>query len=1112
VATECPKCHFNNPADTVFCGKCGTRIRGDVPDSPESGPDPQNSKFGPGAKGKDPKISITRTLETTPESLGKGELFAGRFELIEELGSGGMGKVYRAFDKKIGEEVALKLLHPEIALDERTVHRFRNEIKLARRITHKNVCRLHELHEEGKTLFITMEYVPGQDLKGLIREAGALSTGKTISIAKQVVEGLAEAHDLGVIHRDLKPQNIVVDKAGLAKIMDFGIARSLRAAGMTAEGMIIGTPEYMAPEQVEGQETDQRTDIYALGAILFEMVTGRPPFEGDSALSVAYKHKNELPFPPRKLNAQIPEPFNQLILRCLEKEKENRYQSADELLADLIRIEEGLPISERVIIKTRSTVLRAPVRPKELKRFLIPAAVALFLVVAAAMIVYRTVLVKSAPPPAALIPNSIAVINFENISRDQGSAYLTKGIPVFLTTNLENSGLFQQVVPEERLHDLLWEMDREDVEFIDSRLGFELCQRLGIQTLVIGTFTKAGDLFMTDAKAFDVSTRNLLKSVSARGESVESIFESQIDTLSRGICEGLGIEKSKIDAAPMQIAEISSTNPDAIKYYIEGLEASRNFQWEKARTSLEKAIEIDPEFASAYYELRNVYYNTAYGNSREALEKAKKYSAKAPEKDKLLIDYSYALDIERNREKAAEILEEIFAKYPREWLPHLYLARYFRGRGTNNKAIEEYSRVLDINPNNGQALNELGMLYASSGKFAEAMELLKKYATVELDAVNTLDSTAEAYFLWGRLAEAEALYKQVTKIQPDFLSSPQLAYILALRQDYDQALAAIDRSLAVMKAPLRQWENRIWKGFYLYWLGSFEKSRNEFLLADTMAEEKFDPGDASWINPVLLRLTVSQLLALMALERGEYEMSEESLKRSSDLIMELSPGLFQTLNKAGIDFVSGLLDVRRGLPEAARLKLENLDFFLRQAASMPADRKSRSESAAMRLATENLKLFVLDIAPFSAAFIKNYRPHLDRLEAEISLEAGSVPEALNYCKKFTPPEFPQLYIPDAVSLYNLNYPRDLLARAYEKGGDLEKAIAEYERVTVLDPKGLDRRLINPLDHYRLAKLYEQKGEKGKAATSYRRFLDIWKDADLGAPEVEGATARLAALK
>jgi serine/threonine protein kinase len=191
VTIKCPKCRFDNPLDTFFCAKCGARIQGYVPNSQESGPRQQNSEMPP--SGMKDQISATRTLETTPKGLGKGELLAGRFELIEELGAGGMGRVYRAFDKEIGEEVALKILHPEIALDNRTVDRFRNEIKLARRITHKNVCRMHELHQDEKQLFITMEYVSGQDLKELIRQTGLLTTGEAISIAKQVAEGLARS-------------------------------------------------------------------------------------------------------------------------------------------------------------------------------------------------------------------------------------------------------------------------------------------------------------------------------------------------------------------------------------------------------------------------------------------------------------------------------------------------------------------------------------------------------------------------------------------------------------------------------------------------------------------------------------------------------------------------------------------------------------------------------------------------------------------------------------------------------------------------------------------------------------------------------------------------------
>ena len=279
--------------------------------------------------------SLTKTLATPGPAFVRGSVFAGRYEIIEVLGRGGMGTVLRAFDRKAEDEIALKFLNPELASDAAALERFRNELKLSRRIVHKNVGRVYDLNEAGGALFITLEYVQGEDLKSFIRRSGRLTAEKAATVAIQVADGLAEAHRLDVVHRDLKPQNIMVDRQGEARIMDFGIARFDRPGGPSEAGLIIGTPEYMSPEQFDGLEADARADLYALGIILFEMVTGRLPFEADAFARLAQRQKSEIPPDPRHLNPDIPADLGRIILKCLEKDKTARYPRAEDLLADL---------------------------------------------------------------------------------------------------------------------------------------------------------------------------------------------------------------------------------------------------------------------------------------------------------------------------------------------------------------------------------------------------------------------------------------------------------------------------------------------------------------------------------------------------------------------------------------------------------------------------------------------------------------------------------------------------------------------------------------------------------------------------------------------------------
>lgn len=323
---KCHSCSFENTDESFFCSRCGTRL-----------------------ESSERELSATETYHMPMIQLEAGATFAGRYHVIEELGRGGMGRVYKVLDQEIQEKIALKVLKPEISMDKKTIERFRNELKIARKISHKNVCRMYDLMKENGAYFITMEYVSGEDLKSTMTRVGRLSVGKTLIIVKQICMGLAEAHRLGVIHRDLKPHNIMIDRAGEVRIMDFGIARSQQTSGLTESGMMVGTPEYMSPEQAMGEEVDPRSDIYALGIILFELATGTVPFKGDTAVSVALKHKTEKPPDPKTLNGQIPDDLNHLILKCLEKDKKKRFQNVDEVLSEIVAIETGRPKTDKVL-------------------------------------------------------------------------------------------------------------------------------------------------------------------------------------------------------------------------------------------------------------------------------------------------------------------------------------------------------------------------------------------------------------------------------------------------------------------------------------------------------------------------------------------------------------------------------------------------------------------------------------------------------------------------------------------------------------------------------------------------------------------------------------------
>lgn len=1009
------------------------------------------------------------TIEAPIEELTTGSIFAGRYKIVTELGRGGMGKVYRAIDQKIDEEIAIKLIKPEIAADKQTIERFGNELKMARKIAHRNVCKMYYLGEEKGAHFITMEYVPGEDLKSMIRMSGQLSTGMAIKVAKQVCDGLTEAHRLGVVHRDLKPNNIMIDKAGEARIMDFGIARLLKAKGITGAGIMIGTPEYMSPEQVEGKEVDQRSDIYSLGVILYEMVAGQVPFEGDTPFTIGMKHKGEIPQDPKNLNAQIPEDLNSLILKCLQKEKDQRYQGAGEVRSELEKIERGLPTTERVVAKKKPTTAREITvkfsLDKHFKWGLIFAAVVLV-----GVIIWQ-LMPRKTPLLAPKIENSVAIITFENQTGDNAYDYLMKAIPNLLISDLEQTGGFY-VATWERMHDLLAQMGQKDIGIIDTNMGFEICRREGIESIVTGSFVKAGDTFVTDVKVLDVETKKLLKSATSRGTGEDSILDTQIDELGREISLGLGIARQELETTQRPVNELTTSSMEAYRYFLEGKEDLDNLYALGAQQFLEKAVELDPQFALAHLYLSDTYWELGVREAGlEAIKNAKAYSENATEKERLYIEAQFASRIERDSKKRAHILEELIEKYPKEKDAHYELGMYYYGRGQAREAVEEFRRALFLDPNMGAALNMLGYTYGDLGEYEKAIDSFERYAVVMPDDANPLDSMAEQYFRMGNLDKAIEKFNEALEIQPAFGSELRLAYVYALKQDYAETMRLIESYVNWAASPGIKAETYLWMSIYDFLIGKIDKAFEDLNLVDEWSDKAGNQHRHA--SAVFTR-------GWMHYELGGVELCEENLRRAFELLLNLYPDSIALEGTKNFSF--GLIDLKRGKIDSAKARLK-------------------------KIASVGEKLSEIGMVDRKMELEVEY----NWLRAEILIAEGSPDEAVEVYESIVYPPIPSLRTDD-IGPDNMPFLRDTLARAYLKKGDIDRAIAAYEKMIMFDPEGQDRRLIHPKHRYLLAKLYEEKGDAAKAIENYEKFLELWKDADPGLPELQDAKKRLDTLR
>jgi serine/threonine protein kinase/Tfp pilus assembly protein PilF len=715
MAVRCPKCQTENAETALFCSGCGTKLEA-------------AGEFS---------LFQTETLENSLKELSMGSTFANRYQVIEELGKGGMGKVYKVLDTHINEKIALKLLKPEITADKKTIERFSNELKFARKISHRNVCRMYDLGREAGNFFITMEYVSGEDLKSFIRRSRQLVVGTAILIAKEVCDGLAEAHRVGVVHRDLKPGNIMIDKEGNAKIMDFGIARSISVKGITGAGVMIGTPEYMSPEQVEGKEVDARSDIYSLGIILYEMLTGQVPFEGDTPFTIGVKQKSEIPKDPKSLNSQIPQDLSRLILKCLEKDKERRCQNADELKADLEKIEKGIPTIERPLPKRKTATSREITVKFRLKKLFWPAFSIVVLMILS-VVLWRAFVTKKASlapekPPARIagLPgskNSIAVLPFQNISPEEGQDYFCDGLTDELITRLSNIKELKVIAKTSA-----YSFKGKE---IDIR---EIGNKLNVATVLEGGVRKAGNKLRITAQLINVSDGSHLWSDSW-DRDLTDVFAIQ-DEIALMIVNKLkltllGEEKSKLTRRPTEHLE-------AYNLYLQGrfLIDKGTPYLGQARDYFSQAIKLDPNYGLAYAGLAEVYTwlclagtssNELMPRANEAAHKASKIDDKLAEAHLALADIKFFYNWDWAGAEAEYLnaieLNPNYARAYSEYSTYLMVLKRY------DEALEKAKKGEELDPLSPMRLSYLGDTLRHMRRDDEAIEVLNK--AIEMDPNN----------------------------------------------------------------------------------------------------------------------------------------------------------------------------------------------------------------------------------------------------------------------------------------------------------------------------------------------------------------------------------------
>ncbi len=837
----CPHCRADNSGDSVHCKQCGTKLPG--PDETQGiaadrtadetvahlaheTPEPSARDSSTPRRPLDAPTWAPVTTSTSGISmqLEPGAVIGARYQIESILGEGGMGTVYKARDIELDRTVALKLVRPELALDPNTMQRFKQELLLASRISHKNILRIHDLGDANGVKFISMTYVEGEDLQSLMKRSGRLSSDQVVKFARQLCGALDAAHLEGVVHRDLKPQNILIDRSGTLYVGDFGLAKSFESEdGMkTRTGLILGTPRYMSPEQVEAKPTDGRSDIYSLGIILYEMVTGEAPFQGDSLVKVMYQRVAEPPKNPKSLCPDLPDYLAAIIMRCLERDPEKRYQTAQEILHDLEA--EHAP---QVTVEAEGTEETWSIpKPKNLGWLMAGCAL---LVVAMALAIpgSRESLLRWLPAHSssgASQAKYIALLPFQTVGDDESLKYVAEGVVESLSAKL-----FQ--LPNVHL------ASSAAVDRTDKKQPVEKIARLlGVTYVVKGTLQGTAEKFSAVLDLENVPANHLVWSEEFSGMRQDLLTIE--DQIYGKLVAALELKLSNDELA--RSVSRPTEDIDAYELYLKGqnvLRGQRNVaNFTSALSMYDQAIKKDPRFALAYagvadasrsmYELTKDSHwiqaavgaaqqaqhlndnlpeahsslGSAYlatGKLAEGIAELRRALELAPNSDEGYRRLASAYLDSGRRAEALEAFNKAINVNPYYWYNYNQLGAAYLRVGDNDKALEAFRRVTEIEPEISNGYLNLGIVYYQQGKWNECISAFQK-AIARQPSFRAYSNLGVAYFYSGRYREAADMFEKAVAMNPnEQITVGNLADAYRWLGEREKAAATYDRAIAL---------------------------------------------------------------------------------------------------------------------------------------------------------------------------------------------------------------------------------------------------------------------------------------------------------------------------